>query len=159
WGGGGSVKYYYGSRTDSGVADNPKIFENLAEDFFKTFPQLEGVKFSHRWSGIIASSTRFCMVPNVAFEGRVAWALGYTGLGVAATRFGARVGLELLGYKPSSILDLLFVKKKVMSWPPEPLRWVGVELTRQAMIRADKNGGKRGLWLRLLDALNLGFAA
>ena len=159
WGGGGSVQYYYGSRTDEGVADKPEIFEKLAKEFFETFPQLEGVKFSHRWSGIIASSTRFCMVSNVAYDGRVAWAVGYTGLGVAASRFGARVVIELLGYKPTDILDLLFVQKKTMNWPPEPLKYIGVELTRRAMISADKNGGKRNLWLRLLDALNLGFAA
>ena len=159
WGGGGSVQYYFGSRTDKKVADVQKIFEKLSKEFFETFPQLEGVKFSHRWSGIIASSTRFCMVPNLAYEGRVAWAVGYTGLGVAASRFGARIGIELLGYQPSEILDLLFVKKKSMAWPPEPLKYIGVELTRRAMLNADKNGGKRGLWLRILDALNLGFAA
>ena len=158
WGGGGSVCYYYGSRTDQGVADDPVRFERLAKEFLETFPQLEGVKFTHRWSGIIASSTRFCMVPGVAFDGRVAWAVGYTGLGVCATRFGARVGLELLGYQPSDILDMLFVKKRAMNWAPEPLRWIGVTLTRHALSKADANGGKRGLWLKLLDFFHMGFA-
>ncbi|MCH7535699.1 MAG: FAD-dependent oxidoreductase, partial [Bacteroidetes bacterium] len=137
WGGGGAVMYYYGGRTDQGVADDTKRFENLSKEFFETFPQLEGIKFTHRWSGIIASSTRFCMVPGIAYEGRVAWAVGYTGLGVSATRFGARIGIELLGYQPSDILDMMFVKKKVMNWPPEPLKWIGVTLTRKAMSRAD----------------------
>jgi len=98
WGGGGSVCYYYGSRTDPGVADPRERFERLSQTFFQTFPQLEGIKFSHRWGGIIASSTRYCVVPGVAYDGRVSWAVGYTGLGVGASRFGARVGLELLGY-------------------------------------------------------------
>ncbi len=158
WGGGGSVCYYYGARTDFGVADDTARFEKLAKEFLKTFPQLEGVKFTHRWSGIIATSTRFCMVPGTGFGGRVAWAVGYTGLGVGATRFGARIGLELLGYQPSDILDLQFVKKKAMNWFPEPIRWIGVTLTRHELARADRNGGKRGLWLKLLDKLNMGFA-
>jgi len=97
WGGGGSVCYYYGSRTDPGVADPRDRFERLSQSFFHTFPQLEGIKFTHRWGGIIASSTRYCMVPGVAYDGRVSWAVGYTGLGVGTSRFGARVGLELLG--------------------------------------------------------------
>lgn len=158
WGGGGAVCYYYGSRRDQGVADPRDRFEMLSKTFFQTFPQLEGIKFTHRWGGIIASTTRFCMVPGVAYDGRVSWAVGYTGLGVCASRFGARVGLELLGYQPSDILDLQFVRKKAMNWPPEPIRWFGVTMTRHAMMKADTNNGKKGPWLKLLDRLNLGFA-
>lgn len=158
WGGGGSVCYYYGSRTDQGVAD-PKIrFERLSKTFFNTFPQLEGIRFTHRWGGIIASSTRFCMVPGTAYDGRVSWAVGYTGLGVGASRFGARIGLELLGYQQSDILNMQFVKKKAMNWPSEPFRWFGVTMSRYGMSKADVNNGKQGLWLKLMDRLNLGFA-
>ena len=95
---------------------------------------------------------------GAAFGGKVAWSIGYTGLGVGATRFGARVGLELLGYNPSEILDMQFVRRPATAWPPEPFRWIGVTLTRNEMARTDRNGGKRGLWLKLLDRLNLGFA-
>jgi glycine/D-amino acid oxidase-like deaminating enzyme len=158
WGGGGSVCYYYGSRTDNSVSDPRKRFERLSKNFFKTFPQLEGVQFTHRWGGIIASSTRFCMVPGVAFDRRVSWSVGYTGLGVGATRFGARVALELLGYQPSDILDMKFIKNKAMNWPPEPFRWAGVTMTRHALAKSDENNGKQGPWLKLMDRLNLGFA-
>jgi glycine/D-amino acid oxidase-like deaminating enzyme len=158
WGGGGSICYYYGGRTDQGVADDPGRFNTLSREFFETFPQLKGVKFTHRWSGIIATSRRFCVAPGTAFDGRVSWAVGYTGLGVGASRFGARIGLELLGYNPSEILDMVFVKNRALKWAPEPLRWIGVTLTRNALAKADANGGKRGLWLKLLDYFNMGFA-
>ena len=158
WGGSGSVTYRYGSRIDSRRADDPELFAALSKQFFQTFPQLEGIRFTHRWNGLIASTTRFCMVPGTAFDGRVAWAIGYTGLGVGATRFGARIALELLGYDPTEILDMQFVKKPAMAWPPEPFRWLGVTLTRHEMLRADRNHGRRGLWLKLLDRFNLGFA-
>jgi len=158
WGGGTTVCYYYGSRTDASLSDPHERYVQLAEEFLETFPQLEGIRFTHRWSGIIGSSTRFCMAPGVAFGGKVAWSIGYTGLGVGATRFGARVGLELLGYDPSEILEMQFVRKSAMAWPPEPFRWIGVTLTRKEMARADRNDGKRGLWLKILDRLKLGFA-
>jgi glycine/D-amino acid oxidase-like deaminating enzyme len=157
WGGGGAVRYYFNKGTDQSCADIPARFEQLAKEFFETFPQLTGVKFSHRWSGIIATSTRFCMVPGHTYNGRVAWTTGYTGLGVGASRFGARVALELLGYQPSDILDMQFVQKKPMPWAPEPFRWFGVRFTQNALVKADANNGKRGLWLQLLDKLNLGF--
>ncbi|MBE9537619.1 MAG: FAD-dependent oxidoreductase [Proteobacteria bacterium] len=157
WGGGGAVRYYFNRGTGPECADIPERFEQLSHEFFQTFPQLKGVKFSHRWSGIIATSTRFCMVPGVTYNGRVAWSVGYTGLGVGATRFGARIGIELLGYQPSDIIKMKFVTKKPMAWVPEPMRWIGVRLTQLALVKADANNGKRGLWLRLLDMMNLGF--
>ncbi len=157
WGGGGAVRYYFNRGTGPECADIPERFEQLSREFFETFPQLKGVKFSHRWSGIIATSTRFCMVPGVTYNGRVAWTVGYTGLGVGASRFGARIGIELLGYKPSDILDMKFVSKQPMAWVPEPMRWIGVKITHNALVRADANNGKRGLWLRMLDMLNMGF--
>ena len=158
WGGGGAVRYYFNKDTDiTRCADKPALFEQLSKEFFETFPQLAGVKFSHRWSGVIATSTRFCMVPGATYNGRLAWAVGYTGLGVGATRFGARIGIELLGYQPSDILQMQFVTKKPMPWAPEPFRWFGVKFTQKALVKADQNNGKRGLWLKLLDAMNLGF--
>ena len=157
WGGGGAVRYYFNSNTNESCADIPARFEQLSKEFFETFPQLEGLKFSHRWSGIIATSSRFCLAPGVAYNGRVSWAVGYTGLGVGASRFGARVGLELLGYQPSDVLKMHFVTKYVIPWAPEPVRWLGVKMTQRALHKEDKNGGKRGLWLKMLDMMKLGF--
>jgi glycine/D-amino acid oxidase-like deaminating enzyme len=157
WGGGGAVRYYFNNGIDNKFMDATARYEQLALEFFKMFPQLDDVKFSNCWGGIIATSTRFCMVPGVAYDGRLAWSVGYTGHGVGASRFGARIGIELLGYKPSDVINMQFVTRKSMPWAPEPLRWLGVKLTQKALISADKNGGKRGLWLKFLDMLGLGF--
>ena len=157
WGGGGAVRYYFNNGTDMKLMDAPARYEQLAREFFEFFPDLHDVKFSNKWGGIIATSTRFCMVPGSVFDGRVAWAIGYTGLGVGATRFGARIGIEMLGYEPSDILDMQFVKKRALPWAPEPFRWFGVKMTQLALIKADKNNGRRGLWLKFLDSLGLGF--
>jgi glycine/D-amino acid oxidase-like deaminating enzyme len=157
WGGGGAVRYYFNNGIDKKFMDATARYEQLAREFFETFPQLQDVKFSHKWGGIIATSTRFCMVPGVAFDGRLAWSVGYTGHGVGASRFGARIGIEMLGYEASDLLQMQFVSRKALPWAPEPFRWLGVKLTQNALIKADKNGGKRGLWLKLLDKLGLGF--
>ncbi len=158
WGGGGAVRYYFNRGIDRKLMDATERYEQLATEFFEFFPQLEGeVKFSHRWGGIIATSTRFCVVPGVKYGGRLAWAVGYTGHGVSASRFGARIGIELLGYAPSDILDMKLVTSRSLPWPPEPIRWLAVRMTQRALVRADRNGGKRGLWLKFLDALGLGF--
>lgn len=158
WGGGGAVRSYFNRGIDPKLMDAPARYEQLATEFFEMFPQLEGkVKFTNKWGGIIATSTRFCMVPGVAYDGRLAWSVGYTGHGVSATRFGARIGIELLGYQPSDVIKMQFVTKKPLPWAPEPFRWIGIRLTQMALIKADRNDGKRGLWLKLLDKMGLGF--
>jgi hypothetical protein len=96
-------------------------------------------------------------VPGVAHDGRLAWSVGYTGHGVGASRFGARIGIELLGYEPTDVIKMQLFTKKSLSWAPEPFRWIGVTLTQNALVKADNNGGKRGLWLKFLDRLGLGF--
>jgi len=157
WGGGEAVRYYFNNGIGEKYMDASACYEQLAKEFFEMFPQLVDVKFTHKWGGIIATSTRFCMVPGVAYEGRMAWSVGYTGHGVGATRFGARIGIELLGYQPSEVIKMQFVTSKSLPWAPEPIRWLGVRFTQRALIKADHNGGARGLWLKFLDKMGLGF--
>jgi glycine/D-amino acid oxidase-like deaminating enzyme len=129
----------------------------LAQHFFETFPQLDGLGFSHRWGGVIDTCTRFSVTFGTAYDGRVAYAVGYTGLGVGATRFGARVCLDLLFDPGSEVANLRMVRRRAIPFPPEPVRWAGIELTRKALAKADANQGRRGPWLKLLDSLGLGF--
>lgn len=156
WGGYDAI-YHYGSRIDPSLDQRDETHLVLAEHFFETFPQLEGLSFTHRWGGVIDTCTRFSVTFGTAYDGRVAYAVGYTGLGVGATRFGARVCLDLLYRPESDLLGLKMVRRRAVPFPPEPARWVGIELTRRALARADAHGGRRGPWLRLLDSLGLGF--
>ncbi len=156
WGGYDAV-YHYGSRIDPSLDQREATHTLLAQHFFETFPQLDGLSFTHRWGGAIDTCTRFSATFGTSFDGRVAYAVGYTGLGVGATRFGARVCLDLLFEPGSELLSLEMVRKKAIPFPPEPVRWAGIELTRRAIARADANQGRRGPWLRLLDRVGLGF--
>jgi glycine/D-amino acid oxidase-like deaminating enzyme len=156
WGGYDAI-YHYGSRTDDRFQQRPESFAGLSKRFFQNFPQLEGLRFSHQWGGPISTTTRFCMDVGAAFGGRVSWAIGYTGLGVVASRFGARVALDLLDHPNSPRLKLDLVRKRSFPWPPEPIRNLAVQLTQRELARADENEGRRGPWLRMLDFAGLGF--
>ncbi|MCX6525776.1 MAG: FAD-dependent oxidoreductase, partial [Actinobacteria bacterium] len=156
WGGYDAVFYNWG-KVHPTLDQRPESHQLLAEQFFRTFPQLEGLQFSHRWGGVIDTSTRFSVGFGTALDGRVAYAVGYTGLGVGATRFGARVCLDLLYQPQSELLQLDLVRKKMLPFPPEPIRTAGIQYTRRAIARADAQQGRRGAWLRTLDALGLGF--
>lgn len=156
WGGYDAV-YHYGNRVAPSLHQRPQTFELLAEHFFTTFPQLHGVRFTHKWGGVIDTSSRVSVFFGTALHGRVAYAAGYTGLGVGATRFGAQVMLDLLEGTPTERTQLQMVQTKPLPFPPEPLRAAVVNLTRASYARADRNQGHEDVWLRLLRRLGLGF--
>jgi glycine/D-amino acid oxidase-like deaminating enzyme len=156
WGGYDAV-YHYGRSMRPELLQRPPTYDVLARHFLETFPQLDGIRFSHRWGGVIDTSTRFCAFYGTAYGGRVAYALGYTGLGVGATRFGAQVMLDLLSGQETERTRLALVRTKPVPFPPEPFAYLGIQATRWSLARADDNGGRRNLWLRTLDRLGLGF--
>ena len=92
-----------------------------------------------------------------ALGGRAVYSVGYTGLGVGASRFGAQVALDLADDRDTERTRLKMVRSKPIPFPPEPLRWAGITLTRRALARADRRAGRRGPWLRALDRLGMGF--
>jgi glycine/D-amino acid oxidase-like deaminating enzyme len=156
WGGYEAV-YRYGGPVRPDLDDDGPMFAKLSQHFFTTFPQLEGVRFTHRWGGAIDTCSRFSVFFGTAHRGRVVYAVGYTGLGVVSTRFGARVALDLLDGRETEATHLRYVRSKPVPFPPEPLRSGVVQLTRNRLAAADRNAGRRGLWLRTLDRLGLGF--
>lgn len=155
WGGYDAI-YYFGNRTDAAREQRDSSHALLARQFFTTFPQLEGLRFTHRWAGLIDSTSRFTPVFGTALGGTVAYAVGFTGLGVAASRFGARVALDLLAGIESERTSLQMVRRKPVPFPPEPLRYPVVQRTRSALAAEDATG-RRGAYLRLLDRFGIGF--
>jgi glycine/D-amino acid oxidase-like deaminating enzyme len=156
WGGWDAV-YYRGRRIRREYEDRPDLFAKLAGHFFHTFPQLEGLRFTHRWAGVIDTCSRFCQFWGTALDGRVSYVLGYTGLGVAASRFGALVALDLVHGRRTELTQLDFVRSKPLPFPPEPLLFPMIEVTRRSTEHAELHGGRRNAWLRGLDRFGLGF--
>lgn len=155
WGGYDAI-YHYGRSISDDHADRRQTFETLARNFAATFPQLHGIRFTHRWSGVIDTSTRFCAFFGMAHGGRTAYATGFTGLGVGASRFAADVMLDLLAREATERTRLKMVRTKPLPFPPEPFAWLGIQFTRWSLAREDSTG-KRNAWLRALDRLGLGF--
>lgn len=156
WGGYDAV-YYRHNGMGPQFDQNEASFGRLAEHFFATFPQLRGVRFTHAFGGAIDTCSRFSPFWGTTHGGRVAYALGYTGLGVGASRFGAQVILDLLDKRETERTRLEMVKSKPFPFPPEPLRSPIINFTRWSLDQADRHSGQRNLWLRTLDKLGLGF--
>ena len=155
--GGYDAVYHYGRRVLPEYDQRPETFRRLAAHFLATFPQLEGIRFTHQWGGAIDTCSRFFSFFDTAHGGLTARAAGFTGLGVGASRFAAQVLLDLVSGEKTELTELQMVRKRPLPFPPDPIAWAGIELTKREMIRADRQGGKQGLWLRFTSALGMGF--
>ncbi len=161
--GGYDAIYPFGGGQRSGPRDtrdrarHEPTTQMLGEHLLATFPQLEGVRASHTWGGAVDTCSRFNPFWGTSMRGQVGYVLGFTGLGVGASNFGARTALDLVDGIDSEATRLEMVRKRPLPFPPEPLRWVGIQITRHQLARADANGGRRSLWLKALDAAGLGF--
>jgi glycine/D-amino acid oxidase-like deaminating enzyme len=156
WGGYDAV-YRYGGAVGPEHDGHAATFARLEAHFGQMFPALSGLRFTHRWGGAIATTTRFTPVFGQALDGRVHYALGYTGLGLAATRFAGRVLAERICDPTSPLLRMRYTSTEPFPFPPEPLRWVGVQMVRRALAKADRREGRRGPVLRTLDRFGIGF--
>ena len=155
--GGWDAVYYFGRQVSWKYDQRPETFETLAEHFFATFPQLVGLKFTHKWGGPIDTCSRFFSFFTSAYGRKVAMAAGFTGLGVGASRFAGTVMLDLLSGEDTELTQLEMVRKLPLPFPPEPAAWLGIKMTTNALIKADENEGRRGPLLKVLDAVGMGF--
>lgn len=156
WGGYDAI-YHAGRGFRREHENREESYELLAEHFLQTFPQLTDVRFSHAWGGAIDTCSRFSAFWGTAYADRLAYVAGYTGLGVGASRFGAATMLDLIDGLSTERTALEMVRSMPVPFPPEPLRGWGIRLTTAALQRADRNEGRRDLWLRTLDRLGMGF--
>jgi glycine/D-amino acid oxidase-like deaminating enzyme len=156
WGGYDAI-YYRNNGVGPQFDRRPATFAKLEAHFRRAFPQLAALRFPYRWGGAIDTTSRFTVTFGQALGGRLTYALGYTGLGVGASRWAAGVVRDFILRPDSDLLRLRFVRSRSFPFPPEPLRSLAVNAVRHELDRADRNEGRRGLLLRALDTLGIGF--
>lgn len=157
WGGYDAI-YHRGSRRDPALLHRAESYATLEANFLAAFPSLSGVRFSHAWGGIIDTSARLTFFAGTALGGRLAYALGFTGQGVSASRFAALTMLDLLAERQTERTRLAMIRKRPFPFPPEPLRSLAVGWAQRDLAREDETG-RRSLFLRILDRMGIGFGS
>ncbi len=151
---GGRLDYFFGNNTDPAIDKTPQPFIRLVQSFFRTFPQLaDEIRFSYAWSGPIGLTTRMAVHYQKYHGGDMVFAGGYSGFGVTASRFGARIGLAILDRQDIPETRMKFATTVPDYIPPEPFRWVGAKITMYALDTLDEKGGWRKLWVRLVQKM------
>ncbi|MGV0910352.1 NAD(P)/FAD-dependent oxidoreductase [Martelella sp. FOR1707] len=155
WGGYDAV-YHYGSRRDEAFLTESESFDRLANNFARALPSLSHVSVTHAWGGVIDTSARTTFFAGTAHAGRVAYAMGFTGQGVSATRFAALTMLDLLQGRETERTKLAMLRRPPFPFPPEPFRWLGIRMAQRGLAREDETG-RRSAFNKMLDAFGVGF--
>lgn len=157
WGGYDAI-YHYGGKRDGALLNRNESYARLEKNFLATFPSLANIRFSHAWGGIIDTSARLTFFTGTAMGGRLAYALGFTGQGVSATRFAALSMLDLLDGLETERTRLAMTRSWPVPFPPEPLRNLAINWAQRDLAREDQTG-HRSCMLRLMDRLGIGFGS
>ncbi|POR48787.1 glycine/D-amino acid oxidase-like deaminating enzyme [Paraburkholderia eburnea] len=150
---GGLVSYHFDGDPNPAQDEQRETYYRLAQAFYKTFPQLADVRFSHAWGGPIDYCSRGSVFAKRYLGEKAVFVAGYTGFGVAASRFGAFMGLNLLFDRDSPERELDIAKLSPTYIPPEPVRWLAAKVTFHAFDGADDEGGWKRAWIKGIKAL------
>lgn len=134
-GGSKIVRYAFGSRLPAGY--DPGAFRAIESAFRERFPSLRDVGIARFWGGWIALTFDFLPVLGATgAHGNVLYGLGYCGHGVAqATLTGAMLAERIQGRELPWEAAL---RRRALSWPPEPLRWTAARLLSGAIRVVDR---------------------
>ena len=155
--GGYDAVYEAGERPGSHLERDDELTARLVQHLHDTFPAVADLPIDFAWAGAIDTCSRFSAFWGSAYKGRVAYVVGFTGLGVGASRFGADVVLDKLFHERTERTALKMVRSKPLPFPPEPARQLVIDMTRRSLAKADEQQGRRDVWLKTLDRLGLGF--
>lgn len=126
--GGSDVSLAYGGDMEHDL--NPHTFADLERDIIWLFPHLKGIQITHRWGGPV--SVPLDMAPALGFLGdeRAIYSLGCVGHGVSMTHLNGRTLADLALERKTNLTDVWFVNRRMIPWPPEPIRMVASQAIR-----------------------------
>jgi glycine/D-amino acid oxidase-like deaminating enzyme len=136
WGGG---RIAAGGRRRGRAEVDAEVAVQVAAALREYFPQLTDRRLEHAWGGPIdASATHLPHVVRLP-SGRAFSAFGYTGNGVGPSQMVGRILASLaLGREDRySTLALVEPASALTRVPPEPFRWIGGTLIREAIGRKE----------------------
>ena len=113
------------------------IIDEMQRSLLVTFPQLEGVRFTHAWGGTVGVTMDG--MPSVGAWGdvdNVHHAVGFNGEGVVMCQLAGRIVAERIAGEETELARLAMVDKRMPYIGPEPIRNLGAALYRALGIRS-----------------------
>ncbi len=127
----------FGGRIGPTFSADRRAVERVVANFNHLFPMLADVRLEDAWGGPIdISADRF---PEIGSRhgGRLHYAHGFAGNGVGPSRLAGRTLAALVAGVEDPLAAHALVGRRQRFLPPEPFRYVGARLIREALIRTD----------------------
>jgi len=154
--GAGGGRPGYDGRIGRSFVDDLSSGRRAAAGFRRIFPQLADVRLTDMWGGPIDVGADHLPRFGTLAGGRIHFGFGYSGNGVAPSHLGGRILAGLILGTDEPITHLPLVGGVPRRFPPEPFRYVGARILREALVRRE-DGEERGLrpapWLKILTGL------
>ncbi len=128
--GGGVSPYFYRNGLSSG--NYKPSLDRLESDFFKIWPQLKGIKITHRWGGTLAMTLDFH--PTIGVTGakkNIYYGVGYSGHGVSWSQLAGKMISQLYAGEDSELTRFDGITKTPPYLPPEPFRKIGYHVFKK----------------------------
>lgn len=120
------VPYLYGSSMDRNGEPDGYTISKLTEILHRYFPEAAKYPIDHAWCGVIGVPRDWCATVGLDAKTGLGWAGGYVGVGVSTTNLAGQTLADLTLGRQTPLTDLPWVNRRVRSWEPEPIRWLGV---------------------------------
>ncbi|WEM43982.1 FAD-dependent oxidoreductase [Photobacterium sp. DA100] len=143
--------YFAFANRISKVFDQPSRYQPLLRNAFnRFFPIISDQPFAATWTGASDRS-----VTGMPFFGQlkhnkdIVYGLGYSGNGVAQTWIGGKILSSLVLEQQNDWTECGLVSGPKGYFPPEPIRWTGAMMVRNAIRRkeAAEDAGRKPLWV------------
>ena len=161
--GGGGGRAGFGGRIGAAFTDDAVSARRAADGLRRIFPSLSDVRIVDAWGGPIDITADHLPFFGTLAGGRVHFGHGYSGNGVAPAFVGGRVLAALATDRgDDSALALGLHRSEPRAFPPEPFRYAGARVIREAIVRrelAEERGEHPGVVVRELSRVprRLGF--
>jgi gamma-glutamylputrescine oxidase len=138
-----SVGYAWNSAMSS-KGDEAR-FALLERSLRARFPMLGAIPVVARWGGWVAFTTdTLPVLGRCGAGGNIDYAMGYSGHGIAQGTFlGAILAARIRGDDAELAALAAPFTRKVLRWPPEPLRWLGANAAFAVLRSLDARTDRR----------------
>jgi len=148
----------WGGAIDATFSHHQESCLMAEQDFRRAYPTLADVRVSHSWSGPIDRTYDSLPVfGTLAGTEHIHYGVGWSGNGVAPSLLGGRILASLALDRNDPWRRCALVGRKAKRFPPEPIKYLGGTLVRNAVRRKEWREA-RDLAARRIDVLLAGLA-
>lgn len=122
----------------------------VGADFHRYYPMLKDVPLTHDWCGPIdRSMDGLPLIGKLGGREHIAYGIGWSGNGVGPGVVGGRILASLALGRDDEWSRSALVDRPHKLFPPEPIRYVGAHIVREAVMRKERaeNADAQPSWL------------